>query len=288
MKKEIIDKVSLFLLNEGFLLKSFKLSFDIIARKKNKTLLIKVFEDANAINVQMMKQMGLIASYLNAVPIILARKAGFELENNVVYYRKNIVTINFKTFQNSIKSKFPFLKATCAGITAKLNGGKLKQIREQEGFSLNVLANKIGVTKKTIIKYENSESEILVNNAIKLYNIFGDRIFNSRNIFKSKNDLENTIPSSGISKKYCSLGFNVLETTKTPFDIVARRNNDLILTSVGDNINKNFCYLIDLLDVNNLQIYKKYKPKYDLPSIAEEEFLEFEKPKEIFKFIQEF
>ncbi|MBA3064284.1 hypothetical protein FP803_02495 [Candidatus Woesearchaeota archaeon] len=72
-----------------------------------------------------------------------------------------------------------------------------------------------------------------------------------------------------------------------PFDIIAKKDEDVILTGIGDNTSPKFSSLSRLLDVDNLIIFKKKKPK-NIPALTKEEFLDFEKSHELIKFLKEF
>ena len=69
---------------------------------------------------------------------------------------------------------------------------------------------------------------------------------------------------SDFSKKYIDLGFEAADTKRTPFDIIARKENELILTDVGDKTRPDFSSLSKLLDADTLVIFNKKKPK-DIP-----------------------
>ena len=287
MKNKIIDKLAVFLLKDGFTVKTLtRTCFDILARRDYRILLIKVLEDANAMSREYTDTMNLVSSYIGAVPIIIAEKAGNKLEDNVLYTRFDLYTFNFNTFVNSIKNKFPFVRRTQAGFTISIAGGKLKRKREEKGYSLNYLSKKVGVTSRMIDKYEKGNSEITISKAMKIYNIFGPNVFNEINIFSRKNKIQSNYKSD-LSKKYIDLGFEASDTNKTPFDIIAKKENELILTGVGDKTRRDFSSLSKLLDADNLVIFKKKKPK-DIPAVTKEEFLEFEKANELIKFLKEF
>lgn len=287
MKSSLIDKLGIFLLKDGFTVKSLtRTCFDILSRKQDKILLIKVLEDANAVNKLHVNEMNVVSSYINAVPIIIAEKAGNKLEDNILYARFNLYTLNFNTFVSSIKNKFPFVKRTQAGFTASIAGDKLREKREEKGYSLNYLSKRVGVTSRMIDKYEKGDSEITISKAMKIYDIFGHQVFNELNIFLSKNKIESNYKSD-FSKKYFELGFEAADTSKSPFDIIARKGDELILTEIGDKARPDFSSLSKLLDADNLVIFDKKKPK-DVPAVSREEFLEFEKANQLIKFLKEF
>ena len=287
MKQTLLDKVSIFLLRKGFTLKNLtRTCFDILARRNEQILLIKVLEDANSISRQYSEEMITVASYINASPLIIAEKAGSKLEDNIVYSRFDIYTLNLDTFANSIHNRFPFIRRSKAGLTASVSGKKLRERREELGFSLNALSKKVGVTSRMMIKYENENSDITINRAMKLYNLFGHDVFNEVNVFVNSMQPQSRFETE-VSRKYMELGFEATETRKTPFDIIAKKDGEIILTEVSDKVNPQMQSLSKLLEADNLVIFKKKKPK-DMPSMTKQEFMDFEKANELVKFLREF
>ena len=287
MKQTLLDNVNIFLLKKGFVIKNMtRTCFDILARRNEQILLIKVLEDANSISREYTEEMKSVASYIGASPVIIADKAGDRLEENVVYTRFDMYTLNFGTFTNCVNNRFPFIKRSQAGLTASVSGKKLKEKREELGYSLNALSKKIGVTSRMMTKYENENSEITLNKARKLYDIFGYQVFAQVEVF-SKNKIPESKFESVVSKKYVELGFDATETKKTPFDIIAKKGREIILTKVSDKVNPQMQSLSKLLDADNLVIFKKKKPK-NIPSMTKKEFMDFEEANELVKFLKEF
>ena len=227
-----------------------------------------------------------VASYITASPLIIAEKAGDKLEDNIVYSRFGIYTLNFSTFLNCINNKFPFIKRSHAGLTISVIGKKLREKREEMGYSLNSLSKKIGVTSRMVIKYESENSEMTVNRAMKLYDLFGNNVFNEIDIFNQRQHPASRFETE-VSKKYVELGFDATETKKTPFDIIARKEDEIILTEVSDKVNPQMESLSKLLEADNLVIFQKKKPK-NIPSMTKEEFMDFDKANELVRFLKEF
>ena len=287
MKQNLLDKLNIFLLKRSFTIKNLtRTCFDILARRNEQILLIKVLEDANSIAREYAEEMISIASYIEASPLIISEKAGDKLEDNVVYSRFGIYTLNYGTFMNCVNNKFPFLKRSQAGLTASVVGKKLKEKREEMGYSLYFLSRKIGVTSRMIMKYENENAEITINRAKKLYDIFGHQVFNQVDIFSQRNLLQGKFETN-VSKKFVELGFDATETKKTPFDIIAKKGNEIILTEVSDKVNPQMQSLSKLLEADNLVIFSKKKPK-NIPSLTKKEFMDFEEANELVKFLKEF
>jgi len=282
MNQKPLEKVELFLLKKGFIVKSLtRSSFDILARKEGVILLVKVLEDANSINREYSEEMTSIASC-----IIVADKAGARLQDNVVYVRFGMWTINPITFFNCINSKMPFIMSNQAGLTASLDSAKLKDKREELGHSINSVSKMVGVSGRMIFNYESRDSEVTVNTALKIHRIFGDNVFDEINIFETKAATPNKC-TTDIANKYVNLGFEAADTRKTPFNVIAKKDNQIILTEVGDKVNPEVKSLSKLIDADNLVIFDKKKPK-DLPSITKKEFFEFEEANDLIKFLKEF
>lgn len=287
MKSELLDKINIFLLKKGFTIKNLtRTCFDVLARRTDQILLIKILEDANSVSRQYTEEMTAIASYIGASPLIITEKAGAKLEDNVVYSRFGIFTLNQSTFFSCISNKMPFIKSGKAGLTASLSGRKFREKREQVGYSLNALSKKLGVTSRMVTKYENENSEVTINKAMKIYDVFGHHVFNEINIFMQSGHPESKLETS-VSRKYVELGFEATETKKTPFDIIARKGSEIILTEVSDHVNPQMQSVSKLIDADNLVIFNKKKPK-NIPSMTRKEFMDFEKANELVKFLKEF
>ncbi len=291
MKQALIDRLNIFLLKKGFTIKNLtRTCFDILARRDEQILLVKVLEDANSISKEYTEEMLSVASYINASPLIIADKAGDRLHDNVIYSRFEIYTLNFETLINCVNNRFPFIKRSQAGLTASVSGKKLREKREESGYSLNALSKKIGVSSRMMARYENENSEITVNKAKKLYGIFGSNVFSHVDVFSQSRHPEKFEPGkseSQVSRKYVELGFDATETKKTPFDIIAKKGKEIILTGMRDKVNPQMQSLSKLLDADNLIIFKKKKPK-NIPSMTKKEFMEFEQSNELVKFLKEY
>lgn len=227
-----------------------------------------------------------ISGCIDATPLILAEKSGNKLEDNVVYSRFDVFTINLKTFCNTLRQILPFVKSGKAGLTASLDGKKLMKKREEEGLSLKDLSRKIGVSKRRIADYESYNSEIMLKKAWRLYDLFGTEVFKQIDMFSEMDRIIYNCVSD-VGKKYNLLGFKAVETKRSVFDIVAKKEKELILTTVGDKFNKEISSLSKLLDAESLIVFDRKKPKTEIPKIAKEEFLELENEKELIKVLKE-
>ena len=286
MKKKLMDDAGLFLLRKGYIVKALTRScFDLLARKGENIILMRVLEDANSVEKEEIEEMQGIASCIKASPIIIASKASFPLEDNVVYSRFGAFVLNMATFMACIGSNLPVLKSTKAGLAASVDSGALREKREEAGISMSSLSKKLGVSPGMVAKYENEGADMTIDRAEKAYSMFGKEIFRKIDVFHEVNI--NSEPKSEFSFKYVDLGFSAADINKAPFDIISKKDDEIILTKVGDKANPQLQSLSELLEADNLVIFRKKKPK-DIPAITKKEFLEFEKSQELIKFLKGF
>ncbi len=289
MKKELLEKVGVLLLRKGFTVKYLpRRWFDIVARRQETILLVKVLNDANSMSSDLAAEMNRIGSVLGASPIIIAEKAGELLEDNVVYLRFGIYTISISTFEKSLENNLPVMMKKNSGITVSIDGNRLSEIIRDLGYSISDVSRRMGVSRQMVIRYKIEKSEISVKKAEQMHKFFGDSIFKKVNIFSQKTEPHQIVHSS-VAMKYEKLGFRASDTRKAPFDIIAKGNNEIILTEVGETHNPEVRSLTRLIDANNLVIFDKKKPSNaDIPNISRESFLDINTAQELIKFLKEF
>ncbi|MFC1768952.1 helix-turn-helix domain-containing protein [Nanoarchaeota archaeon] len=286
MKRSLIEELSITLLKKGFVVKNLgRGCFDIFSRKGDIILLLKVLEDANSINEEYANEIKKIASYIHAVPLLITEKAGVLLEDNIVYSRYGIFTLNISTFNFALENNLPFVKKSNAGVTATIIGNKIKEKREEMGLSLNALSKKIGVSGRMVSDYEKGLKEVTISKAFRIYDVFGGSVFKRIDLFRPK-DLSIGGGKSAFSKKYQELGFQAVDTKKVPFDVIAKMDKELILTELGEKMRPDFESISKLMEADKLVIFKKHKPK-DVASMKKEEFLDIVKAKELIKRVRE-
>ncbi|MFH1408485.1 MAG: helix-turn-helix domain-containing protein [Nanoarchaeota archaeon] len=286
MKPQIIEKLGIMLLNHGFVVKQLtQTCFDLIARKERSIFLLKVLEDANALSEVDAVEMMRVASYFGGSPLIIAEKASDPLEENVVYTRYGIFTLSPSTFSASLDAKMPFIKRSHAGLTAHIKGEVLREVREQHTLSLQAVSRRIGVSRRMILKYEEDGVEMTLSKALKMYDLFGHEVFDKIDVFHHKVPVPDA-HASPVASKYVELGFEATEAKRAPFNVIAKQGKELILTGVGDKPNKHLQSLSQLINADNLVIFKKDKPK-GIPAMTKRDFLEVERAGELVKFLHD-
>ncbi|MEZ0345408.1 MAG: helix-turn-helix domain-containing protein [Infirmifilum sp.] len=203
---------------------------DSILISRSGLVITKETEDATRITPNVASTLKTVADFLDALPIILSDKLSDEkVEENIIYSRHNVPVVNKETFRELISgTKLPLVYFTHGGVYVKVNGSKLKELREKVGLSRGELAWRIGVSNKAIANYEEGESDVSLEVAWKLEEIFGDEIFEELSMKSLKEIFNEKIKALEIEPRDVVLralfselreyGFRNYVFLKAPFD----------------------------------------------------------------------
>jgi putative transcriptional regulator len=131
-------------------------SFDLIARNNGTLLVIKVVSHIDSVSEEVAFDIELISRLLGGIPLIVGERArDAELERGAVYVRYGIYAISPATLYDYFVEKVPpLVYASPGGLYVNINGDMLRELRERRNMSLGDLGNVLGVSRRTISKYE--------------------------------------------------------------------------------------------------------------------------------------
>ena len=214
--------------------------FDIVARRGDIVLLLKVLYNIDSLKPEMAKEMKIIAKLLKASPIVVGEKYKNDyLERGVVYNRHGLPVINTATFYDFVvEGVYPLVYSAPGGYYVKLDSKKIRERREELGLSSGELAKLLGVSRRTVKKYE-EDVDATIETALKLEEILGDYVIKEIDLlnFVSDEDIEEVeYKFSGkeqeIIEQLRCIGVKVYPIKHAPFDVVSKAEEERILTGV--------------------------------------------------------
>jgi putative transcriptional regulator len=148
-------------------------SFDLIARKNGTMLVIKVVSHIDSVSEDVAFDLEIIARHLRGIPLIVGERArDADLERGAVYIRYGIYAVSAATLYDFFVEKIPpLVYASPGGLYVNINGEALHEMRELRGMSLGDLAHLLGVSRRTISKYESGMGTTL-DIAIRIEEVF--------------------------------------------------------------------------------------------------------------------
>lgn len=211
-------------------------SFDLAARRGEDLVLLKILGNIDAFTGETGAELRRLGDYLSATPIVIGlRTRNEDLEPGVVYFRHGVPVFNPDTaYDLFIEEVPPLIYAAPGGLYVSIDGDLLADEREERGWSLGRLATELGVSRRTVSKYEdgmNASIEV----AIKLEELFNEPFSNPVSVFEGAEGVRDADPipegpavdpdDAHVLSTLTEAGFDVHPTNRSPFKAVSEDND---------------------------------------------------------------
>ncbi|MCK4811332.1 MAG: transcriptional regulator [Methanosarcinales archaeon] len=195
MNKELLTlRVIEILTRAGFMLSdrcnTRPRSFDLAARNNRSLLLLRTLSNIDSLNAAAAHEMRSLSDHLNGKPLIIGSKSRSRmLEDGVTYFRHGIPSINPATLHDClIEGVPPLVYAAPGGLCIHIDGERLRSIRTEKKISLGELATKLGISRRTISRYEGGGMDASIDVALRLEEILDVELICPVRIFSSTMD----------------------------------------------------------------------------------------------------
>ncbi len=227
-------------------------SFDLAARNDGILIFCKVLYNIDGLNEETAREMKSLATYLGGFPILVGAKTRDQLlEDSVVYMRYDIPAVNVQTlYDYFVEDIPPLVSAAPGGLYVSIDGDVLKDARVGISMSIGVLASQLGVSRRTISKYEEGCMDASIDivlqleelldvalaRSIDILHAFGKENVASDNSYEApSNEKESQLSDeSNVLDFMCTLGYDILSTRQAPFKAVTKDNSNIMLTGISE------------------------------------------------------
>ncbi|MDI6718991.1 MAG: transcriptional regulator [Methanomicrobiales archaeon] len=211
-------------------------SFDLICGNQRFLVIIKVVAQIDSVSEDIAFDLGLIARHLLASPLIVGERArDAVLERGAVYIRHGIFAINAATLYDYFVDNIPpLIYASPGGLYVSIDSVLLRSLRERHNLSLGDLAHMLGVSRRTISKYE-SGMGTTVDIAARIEEIFDTAISIPIDLLHAPSSPPH-IPeqtTQDVPSDLERIGMELHATRRAPFEVLALFKKDTILTGYG-------------------------------------------------------
>lgn len=160
-------------------------SFDLIARNNTTLLVIKIVAHIDSVSEEAAFDLEVISRHLGGIPLIVGERArDAELERGAVYVRYGIYAISPSTLYDYFVEKIPpLVYASPGGLYVNIDGTVLRDLREKRSMSLGDLGQVLGVSRRTISKYESGMGTTL-DVAIRIEEFFDTGVVESIDLIR--------------------------------------------------------------------------------------------------------
>jgi len=207
-------------------------SFDIAARRGDDVLLLKVLANIDAFDGYTGAEMRRLGEYLDATPLVVGlRTRDEELDPGVVYFRHGVPVFSPDTAMDLfIEGVPPLIYAAPGGLYVNIDGDLLSDIRSEQEMSLGKLASELGVSRRTVSKYEDGMNAS-VEVAAELEEIFDAPLASPVEVLEGAEDVRDDVDApeepaadpddARVLTVLTRVGFEVHPTSRAPFKAVS-------------------------------------------------------------------
>lgn len=217
------------------------LCFDVVARRDDTLLIIKVFQNVDALGNETAHELKGIGRTLAGSPLVVGERTGTgPLKDGVVYSRFGVPILCRSTLLEFLEEGVPpFLFSAPGGLYVRLDTSALRRLRDERGLSLGALAQIAGVSRRTIQMYlEGMAATVEV--ALRLEDFLSESLALPVDPFVFVDeDPASRAPSLRLAaferelyQRLARLGYDVLPTLRSPFDALSKHEATTYLTGV--------------------------------------------------------
>jgi putative transcriptional regulator len=212
-------------------------SFDLIASKGKIIVIVKIVSHIDSVGEEIARDLDLIARYLGAIPLIVGERArDSELERGAVYLRYGIYAISIATlYDYFVEGIPPLVYASPGGLYVNINGAALRELRERRNMSLGELGQILGVSRRTISKYESGMGTTL-EIAVKIDKVFNDGVVEAIDVLEHNPKVTEEQPGQHEDVPISFLeeiGMELHALNRAPFQLLMTYGGQTILTAYG-------------------------------------------------------
>ncbi|AQL42828.1 transcriptional regulator [Halorientalis sp. IM1011] len=239
-RSALVGNVTAMLRDAGFLVSDRcairPKSFDVAARRGEDTVLVKILGNIDAFDAKTGAEMRRLGEYLRATPVVIGlRTRDEDLKPGVVYFRHGVPVLSPDTAMDLFVEEVPpLIYAAPGGLYVNIDSEVLADAREDRDWSLGRLAQELGVSRRTVSKYEDG-MDASVDVATQLEELFEAPLTSPVDVIDGADEVREGEPmpddpavdpdDEPVVAVLTRVGFDVHPTDRAPFKTISEEKD---------------------------------------------------------------
>ena len=239
-RSALVGNVTAMLRDAGFLVSDRcairPKSFDVAARRGEDTVLVKILGNIDAFDAKTGAEMRRLGEYLRATPMVIGlRTRDEDLKPGVVYFRHGVPVLSPDTAMDLFVEEVPpLIYAAPGGLYVNIDSEVLADAREDRDWSLGRLAQELGVSRRTVSKYEDG-MDASVDVATQLEELFEAPLTSPVDVIDGADEVREGEPmpddpavdpdDEPVVAVLTRVGFDVHPTDRAPFKTISEEKD---------------------------------------------------------------
>ena len=246
-RQELIKNIYDFLRKNDFTVSEPRLyglvTFDLICRRGKEKYILKILYNVNTFSKIGVVPLIKMSAMTDSVALIIGEKAGNgKLETGVLYFRHGVPILSLESFEDYIEGNAPFVYSAPGGFYVGINGQKMRNLREKNDYSIGYIAQKLGVSRRSVSLYE-SGSSATIDIYLKLESILKGDISREIDISISAEPDMPVSPASDFVNEVLgimtSIGYTSEYISRNPFDGLSFSAESRLMVGTFSDANEN-------------------------------------------------
>jgi putative transcriptional regulator len=218
-------------------------TFDLICRRGKEKYILKILYNVNTFSKIGVVPLIKMSAMTDSVALIIGEKAGNgKLETGVLYFRHGVPILSLESFEDYIEGNAPFVYSAPGGFYVGINGQKMRNLREKNDYSIGYIAQKLGVSRRSVSLYE-SGSSATIDIYLKLESILKGDISREIDISISAEPDMPVSPASDFVNEVLgimtSIGYTSEYISRNPFDGLSFSAESRLIVGTFSDANEN-------------------------------------------------
>ncbi len=206
---------------ESVVIGNMHASFDILARNKTHTVVVKAVCNIDTVDRKMAQDLKDIAAFMDAQPIVVGIESkGKKLSKDTMYSRFSIDCICADSFEHVLDGVNLSVASKYVGAKAEIDKDRLRSLRMLNELSVEGLAKSMSVSKNTIYKLEKFGGYASLETIDKTEKLLGESI---RTSYSSKEVRRYKL--AGREFRIGCTGIEAVFLSRSPFNIIGKQKN---------------------------------------------------------------
>ncbi len=233
-------------------------TFDIVCKRDDEKYILKILYNIDTFNRFSVSSLLKMEKITGSIAIVIGDKTGNgKLENGVLYFRHGIPIFSFVTFRDYINGQKPCVYSAPGGFYVKINGEKMRDIRNKKNYSIGDISQKLGVSRRSVSLYESGTSAT-IDIYIKLEKLLNDNLSREVDIGLMKNNINIEVEST--SDAFIKFVFNMMNNmgyvseyiSRNPFDGLSYDMKSFLMIGTFNNINENINRIVSIKKISDV------------------------------------
>ncbi|MDD1669814.1 MAG: transcriptional regulator [Methanomicrobiales archaeon] len=211
-------------------------SFDLIAGDREILMVVKAISHIDGVSEGIARDLDLVSYYLGGAPLIVGeRTRDADLQRGAVYVRYGIYALSLPTLSDFLMDgNPPLVYVSPGGLSVNIDEKLLRALRGERQLSLGDLAHLLGVSRRTISKYENGMGTTM-EIALRIEELFDTAITRPVDLLSHEPRFAPSDEPAGgeVLPDLSRLGMEIHLLRRAPFEALARYDDETILTGYG-------------------------------------------------------